>query len=29
MIGVDFIGFLILPIISVVVSAALHYGFKY
>ena len=29
MIGMDFISFLILLIISVVVSAMLHYGFKY
>jgi uncharacterized membrane protein YeaQ/YmgE (transglycosylase-associated protein family) len=29
MIGMDFIAFLILLIISVVVSAVLHYGFKY
>ena len=29
MIGIDFIGFLILLIISVVVSTVLHYGCKY
>jgi uncharacterized membrane protein YeaQ/YmgE (transglycosylase-associated protein family) len=29
MIGMGFIGFLILLVISVVVSATLHYGFKY
>ena len=29
MIGVDFIAFLILLIISIIVSAVLHYGFRY
>ncbi len=29
MIGMDFVSFLILLIISVVISAIMHYGFKY
>lgn len=29
MIGMDFVGFLILLIISVIVTAIIHFGFKY
>lgn len=29
MIGMDFLSFLILLVISIIVSAVLHYGFKY